>query len=161
MKRGEFWTGITTLLTGAGLLESHTGGAAGLGPVVAGTGMLVDRAMRSTPGRIMRAKTGAAAGDALKSAAQNRGPSSVITGAAAIGAERKTVGVRVTKRRQTIRDSSRRCRRAVTKRPDSECPAIKSSPEKSMPSSATTGGGIFHFDVIYCDSPGTVETTSG
>jgi len=53
--------------------------------------MLTDRAPRSTPGPIMRAKAAAAAGEAWQSAAQARIPTTAITGAVAIGAEQPWV----------------------------------------------------------------------
>jgi len=92
-KRGEFWSGVTGLLTGVGLLESHTGGAAGLGPAVVGTGMLADRAMRSTPGRIIRAQAGNAVGQALESAGKSGVAGKAAAGAVAAGNSGKWIHV--------------------------------------------------------------------
>jgi hypothetical protein len=90
LSRGEFWTGVTSLLTGTGLLQSGVGGEAGLGAAVGGGALLADRAIRSTPGRIMRAKGGAMAGQVLQSTAKADVPSMAVRGAtaaAAIGAQ--------------------------------------------------------------------------
>jgi hypothetical protein len=87
LSRGEFWTGMTSLLTGMGLMHSGVGGEAGLGATVAGAGMLADRAMRSTPGRIIRAQKGAAAGAALKDAASSGTPGAIVSGAVATEAD--------------------------------------------------------------------------
>jgi len=90
LSRGEFWTGITSLLTGMGLMHSGVGGEAGIGAAVGGAAMLGDRAMRSTPGRIIRAQKGAAAGEALQSAAKAGTPGALVTGATAATATADT-----------------------------------------------------------------------
>jgi hypothetical protein len=86
LSRGEFWTGITSLLTAMGPTHSGVGGEAGLGATIAGGGILANSAMRSTLGRIMRAKGGAAAGEALQSAAKAGTPGALATGALAASA---------------------------------------------------------------------------
>ena len=84
LKRGEFYGGIVSLLGG---LE-HANSLTGLGATLGGAGMLADRAMRSTPGRIVRAKAGAVTGQALQSAAKAGVPGTVVQGATAASADK-------------------------------------------------------------------------
>ena len=88
LRRGEWTLAIGSLLGGemAGHPEA---GLAGLGLAAA------NRAYRSTPGRIIRAQAGSAAGAALQSAAGESLPSTAVQGAAIAGSSGAEKWIRV------------------------------------------------------------------
>lgn len=69
VKHGEYWSAMTGLLGGAGLVgEGHP--MAGAGAIAAGASFLANRAARSPAGRVIRARGGAALGKGLQAAGQ-------------------------------------------------------------------------------------------